>query len=330
MAPLRWGIVSAGNISSDFVNAVQMLDSQKHVVVAVAARSVNSAKKFAEKFGIKKAYGDYDALSKDPEIDVVYIGAVNITHLAIGKAMLAAGKPVLCEKPLCMNLRDTETLLSAAKKENQFFMEAMWSRCNPVYRELRSRLDKGEIGEVTHVTVTFGVIIAEVNRVYRKEIGGGCLLDYGIYVINLILVAMNDEMPLEIQAMGTRNDEGLETEVTCTMKFSNNRYGTFVLSSISELPNEGYVTGTKGTFKLESPFWSTTSLSGPSGTFNCPLDATTRVFNYPNSQMLKFEAEEVAQCLKEGRKESALVPHELSLKYAKLLQEVAAKAGVNY
>uniref|UniRef100_A0A0P4WE36 Trans-1,2-dihydrobenzene-1,2-diol dehydrogenase n=1 Tax=Scylla olivacea TaxID=85551 RepID=A0A0P4WE36_SCYOL len=119
----RWGIISAGLISSDFVSAMQVLPKEEHQVVAVAARSLQDAKNFAAKFDIEKAYGSYSEVANDPNVDVVYIGTIQTYHLPVATEMLKAGKAVLCEKPLCMNVRETRQLIQTAQECGVFFME---------------------------------------------------------------------------------------------------------------------------------------------------------------------------------------------------------------
>jgi len=130
----RWGIVSAGLISHDFTNAIGIHPAEDHQVVAVAARKLTDAEEFAAKHGIKRAYGNYEDLAKDADIDVIYIGAINTVHLPLAKLYLNAGKAVLCEKPLCMNLKETQELVELARSKKLFLMEAVWSRCLPAYK----------------------------------------------------------------------------------------------------------------------------------------------------------------------------------------------------
>lgn len=304
------------------------MGSSKHVIVAVAARSKDSAESFAKKFGVSKSYDRYEALADDPEIDVVYIGVINTCHLSVGLSLLAAHKPVLCEKPLCINLAETQQLVDAAKKQKTFLMEAVWSRYLPAYREIQARLDKGALGELTHAYVTFGVPICNVPRVSKKDQGGGSVLDIGIYAINFILFVFGGEKPLEVKSFGTLNEDGVESEVTAMLQFSNNRFGTFTLSTKCRLPNEAYISGTKGTIKLEPPFWCSTGFTSPTGDFNVPLEPSDRVYNFDNSQSLKFEAEEVARCLKQGELESPIMPLSASLVLAELIQTIRQQVGV--
>jgi len=146
---IRWGIASAGRISHDFTNAiVGVLPGEDHQVVAVAARKLEDAQKFASRHGIDKAYGEYSALASDPDINVVYVGSIHPQHLALAKMYLEAGKNVLCEKPLCMNLRETVELVELARRKKLFLMEAIWSRCIPSYKALREEIAAGTIGDI--------------------------------------------------------------------------------------------------------------------------------------------------------------------------------------
>ncbi|KAG0719546.1 Trans-1,2-dihydrobenzene-1,2-diol dehydrogenase [Chionoecetes opilio] len=160
----RWGIISVGMISCDFAAAVQLLPKEEHQVVAVAARSLQDAKNFAAKYGIEKAYGSYSEMAKDPNVDVVYIGTTHICHLPVSSQMLKAGKPVLCEKPLCMNVRETQQLVQTARECGVFLMEAVFSRFFPAYKELSRRLQDGEIGEVVQVIASLGKNLIHLDK----------------------------------------------------------------------------------------------------------------------------------------------------------------------
>lgn len=158
---LNWGIVSVGFISHDFVNALQTLDSNDHKVVAVAARDLSRAQEFADRFNIPKAYSDYLQLAKDQNVEVVYIGTINLQHFNVARLMLEHGKHVLVEKPLCMNEKQAKELIDYAKEKNLFLMEAIWSRCFPSYKFLGELVGSGKLGEIKAIDIEFGVQISE-------------------------------------------------------------------------------------------------------------------------------------------------------------------------
>lgn len=161
---LKWGILSCGKISSDFVAALTAYTEDQHKVVACAARSLDSAKEFATKFGIPKAYGSYHDLVSDPEVQVTYVGSVNNQHLALVKLALNNGKHVLVEKPIGINVREAKEMVELAREKKLFLMEAIWSRFFPAYYRLREELAKGTIGDIVQVSSTFGTLLTHKDR----------------------------------------------------------------------------------------------------------------------------------------------------------------------
>lgn len=161
---LRWGILSVGRISWDFVNAMGTLPATDHQVVAVAARDLNRAQEFAAKFDIPKAYDAYVKLAEDPDVEVVYIGSVSPLHFEMAKLMLEHGKHVLVEKPMCMNERQAKKLVEIAEREKLFLMEAIWSRFFPSYQYLRELIENGRLGDVKSIDIEFGFPIETPER----------------------------------------------------------------------------------------------------------------------------------------------------------------------
>lgn len=329
-SPTRWGIVSAGLISSDFVASLKALPKDEHRVVAVAARSLQSAKAFADRHGIEKSYGSYTDLAADPDIDAVYVGAIQTKHLEVSSLMLRSGKPVLCEKPLCINVKETQKLLKVARENKVFLMEAIWSRFFPVYKELGRRIKAGEIGEVVQVIVSFGRNLLHFNRLLTKETGGGATLDIALYPIQLTSFVMGGERPLKILAGGHLNEHGVDETISASLVYSKGRVASISASLKVDLPSEAHIIGTKGTIKIPCPVWCPEHLEGPSGNFEALLPKTGEKFNYDNSQGLMFEAMEVRRCLKEGLLESPGVSHAESLTIATIMEAVRTQVGVVY
>lgn len=163
---LKWGIASVGKISHDFVNALGTLSDDDHQVVAVAARDLGRAQEFAERFGVSKtkAYEGYTKLAEDPDVEVVYIGTLNPQHYEVSLLMLEHGKHVLCEKPLCLNEKQSKKLIAYAERKKLFLMEAIWSRFFPTYQYIKRQISSGVLGEITNVDVEFGFPLANVER----------------------------------------------------------------------------------------------------------------------------------------------------------------------
>lgn len=182
--------------------------------VAVAARSLDHAKKFAEKFGIGKAYGSYDELYKDPEVEIVYVGTVQAAHFKCGKMALEHGKHVLLEKAFTLTTRGAERLIQLARSKNLFLMEAVWARFNPIYKLVIEKIKEGEIGKVYHVNADFGLPSLHYDRMVQKTTGGGCMLDLGVYPLNIISMVYDNEEPVDFKATGHLNKQGKKEELT--------------------------------------------------------------------------------------------------------------------
>ncbi|CAK9796079.1 Trans-1,2-dihydrobenzene-1,2-diol dehydrogenase [Anthophora plagiata] len=326
---VHWGIAGAGKISHDFVTALRTLPESEHIVVAVAARELSRAQSFSTLHKIKKAFDSYAELAKDKEIDVVYIGTLNPQHFEIAKLMLNHGKHVLCEKPLTMNLKQTRELINLAKERKLFLMEAIWSRCFPAYETLKKEIDSQSIGEVHQVLVSFGFNISDVERLNKRNLGGGTILDLGVYTIQLACLVFNNEMPHTIKATGCLNEEEVDLSMSASFIYKGNRTATMVTHSLVELPNEAYIIGTKGMIKIPR-FWCPTTVELPSGTINVPLPETKHKCNFVNSAGLRYEADEVRKCILAGLTESPKVPHDASLLIAELEDEIRRQVGVTY
>lgn len=161
---LKWGILSAGKICNDFVNALSTLSDDDHSVVAVAAQNLQRAEEFAKQFSIPTAYGNYTDLAKDPNVEVVYVGNLNPQHYEVSLLMLENGKHVLCEKPLCLNEKQAKKLITYAERKKLFLMEGIWSRSFPSYQYIRKQINNGTLGEIKRVEVEFGAAISHKDR----------------------------------------------------------------------------------------------------------------------------------------------------------------------
>lgn len=327
----KWGIASAGKISHDFVNAIWSLKNKNdHQVIAVAARSLKSAEEFAAKFDIPKAYEGYEALAQDPDIEVVYVGAIHPAHLSIVKLLLNHGKHILCEKPLGMNVKETKEMLEMAKAKNLFLMEAIWSRVQPAYLKLKDLIDNGSIGDVIHVQAEFGCKI-EADRVAKKELGGGVCLDIGIYCIQLCQFVFGGEKPAKVSATGTLNSDGVDDFVSGTFLYSDGRSSSFQFTSKINTNSDAHIYGTRGKMSLKFPFWCADKIQLPDGqVLEFPLPHGRYDFNFFNSAGLGFEAEHVRQCLQNGLIQSPAVSHEDSISIAELMESIRTQVGVEY
>uniref|UniRef100_A0A8B9RBZ1 Trans-1,2-dihydrobenzene-1,2-diol dehydrogenase n=1 Tax=Astyanax mexicanus TaxID=7994 RepID=A0A8B9RBZ1_ASTMX len=299
---VRWGICSAGKISHDFTVALKTLPEEDHQVVAVAARNLQRAQEFAQKHNIPTVYGSYEELARDPNIDVVYVGTIHPQHLLVGVLFMNSKKNILCEKPLAMNIREVQELVATAKKNNVFLMEAVWTRFFPASLEISRLLSQDAIGEVKVVKADFGVPLLNTPRSVEKELGGGALLDIGIYCLQFVLMVYDGEKPESIQATGVCLNTGVDESMVITMKFSRGRLAVCSCTVSAELPNDAIISGTKGTIKIPAHMWCPTSLIVNGKETQYPVPEPYLPLNFINSTGMRYEAEEVRQCLLKGKK----------------------------
>ncbi|EDW28857.1 GL19398 [Drosophila persimilis] len=324
---IRWGIASAGKISEDFVIALSTLPASDHKVQAVAARALDRAQEFAKKHEIPSAYGSYEELAKSKDVDIVYIGTLNPQHYEVSLLMLNSGKHVLCEKPLAMNKKQVEGILAAAKANKRFFMEGVWSRFFPAYQRVREAISGGQLGEVKEVVVNFGFPLGNVDRLQKRELGGGVVYDLGVYTIQVSQWAFQ-EKPLKIESSGTTNAEGIDDDVSSTLTYTGGRTARMRFSSKVKLDNTAVIKGTKGQVTLID-FWSPNKLIDIDGKEKEWVPPKGKYpTNYGNSEAMRYEAEAVRQSILAGDVENKNVSYADSLLIVEIQDTIRKQIGV--
>ena len=184
MKTVKWGIMGPGTISHKFVQSLKCLDGCE--ATAVGSRSKERAGEFAAQYGINRAYGSYEGLANDPDIDIIYVSTPHTAHFECTLMCLKAGKAVLCEKPFTINAKEAEILITTARTYGLFLMEAMWTRFLPAIVKVRELLAEGAIGEVRMLRADFGFRgkFDPLSRYLNPKIGGGALLDVGVYPVS--------------------------------------------------------------------------------------------------------------------------------------------------
>uniref|UniRef100_A0A3P9BID5 Trans-1,2-dihydrobenzene-1,2-diol dehydrogenase n=1 Tax=Maylandia zebra TaxID=106582 RepID=A0A3P9BID5_9CICH len=308
----RWGLCGAGKISHDFSVAIKTLPPGDHQIAVIASRSIDRAKDFE--------------LANDPEIDIVYLGMLHTEHWRVGMLFLKAGKNVLCEKPFAMNSREVKDLVATAKKNHVFLMEAIWSRCFHVYAKVRRLLAEEAVGDVKLVKAYFGSPQLDIPRSVQKELGGGALLDIGVYCLQFVLMVFNGERPESIQATGVLLDSGVDESVVVTMKFSRKRMALCAFSIAARLPNDAVIAGTKGPLKyVLGPMHCPTKLVVNDKETEYPLPEPCLPLNITNCAGLHYEAGEVRQRLLKG---SPRMPLADSVLLTEIMAEIRKQVGV--
>ncbi|KAI3356150.1 hypothetical protein L3Q82_017401, partial [Scortum barcoo] len=246
------------------------------------------------------------------------------------QAFYEVQKNVLIEKPLAMNSREVQELISAAKDSNVFLMEAIWTCFFPVSLEVRRLLAQAEVGDVQIVRADLGAPLTHVPRLVDRDLGGGALLDLGIYCLQFVFMVYNGERPESIQATGHRIDTGVDGTEVLVLKFSGNRLAICTCSVTMMLSCDAVIAGTKGTIKVPHHMWCPTALEVNGKETNFPLPEADMPLNFTNSTGLRYEAEEVRRCLLEGLKESPGMPWAHSSLIAEVLDEARRQLGVTY
>ncbi|KAK3105865.1 hypothetical protein FSP39_007302 [Pinctada imbricata] len=303
---LRWGICGAGRVSSDFCHALLTLPSDEHELTSIASKSEERAKEFADKFNIKHWYGSYEELAKDYDIDIIYIGTWHTSHVALSKLMLNAGKHVLCEKPMCLNIDQVKEVFLLAEEKKKFFAEGIWSRYFPIYDKVREEIKSGSIGDVQLVTATFSFSLDSSK--WRLENGDGMLLGLGLYTIQFANWIFNNEKPTSIIAVGSLRNQGVDEDGCVVLTYKRGAKASFSYSLKCKGVNPATIYGSKGCIHIPDFFWCPVETTFPSGTVKSPLtpdDPTA--YNYPNSMGFRYEAKQIRQYIMQGSCESVII-----------------------
>jgi predicted dehydrogenase len=325
MTPFRWGILGTGKIAKKFADDLLTIEGAQ--IYAIGSTAQNRADDFAQLYGAPRAFGSYEALAKCGEIDAVYIATPHVLHCANTILCLSHHIPVLCEKPFAMNRHEVTLMIKAAKKYDTFLMEAMWTRFLPHIQEVMNLIKNDAIGKVRSVKADFGFIayhLAPESRIWNPALGGGSLLDIGIYPVYLALLLMGK--PNKIKAFANFTNQGVDSH--CNMLFQYKDGKSAILHSTLEATTatEAYIYGEKGSIHIPTRFHGRSDgfkvgLYGAESTFY-PTAYTTHGYN--------FEAMEVMRCVRAGKKESENMSLSMSIDLITTLDKVRLAAGIRY
>ncbi|CAM5387760.1 Gfo/Idh/MocA family protein [Streptomyces aurantiogriseus] len=323
---VRWGILATGGIAAAFT--ADLIDLPEAEVVAVASRTETSANAFAERFGIPRAYGDWEALAQDEDIDVVYVATPHSAHRTATALCLKAGRNVLCEKPFTLNLREAEELVALARDNGRFLMEAMWMYCNPLIRRLKALVDDGAIGDVRTVQADFGLEgpFPPSHRLRDPAQGGGALLDLGVYPVSFAQLLLGE--PSGISAQSVLSAEGVDLQTALALSWDSGALAALHCSLVGGTGVSASVTGSRGRIDIPSGFFHPDRLvlhragRDPEEFAADPADGPRTTFRH--------EAREVMRAIRAGETESPLVPLDGTLAVMRTLDAVRERIGVRY
>lgn len=323
---IRWGILGCGKIARKFTSDLLLLPDAR--LQAVAARHQESADKFAAEYNATRSYGGYEAMLNDPAVDVVYVATPHGLHYDHVMLCLHHGKPVLCEKAFALNRYQAKAMIDEARKRGLFLMEALWSKFIPSYNKLMEILQEGKLGDVRNVQINFGFIPQPpvAARIYDPVLGGGTLLDIGIYNVFYALTALGK--PDVIEASMAPANTGVDEQCAMLFKYNNGALAQLLSSYQSHLPTEAFISGTKGRIKLGSRFFT------PEATMEFypeRMDSRQEISFAPTQGWgYHYQASHVGECLRKGLTESTVMGHADTMLLMETLDEIRTRAGIIY
>ncbi len=320
---IRWGVVGPGRIAENVVRDFAVVDGAR--VVAVASRSADRARDFAGRHGIERAHGSYAALLADPDVDVLYVATPHPQHHAIALGALRAGKALLVEKAFTATVAGAREVVELSRETGVFTMEAMWTRFQPAVVRLRELVAEGAIGEVRSVQADLGVQrdFDPADRLFARELGGGALLDLGVYVVSFAQMVLGT--PDSVAAVGSRFPTGVDAEAALLLGYADGRSATLATSLRNALPGQARVVGTAGWIDVLPRFHH------PQTIVLNRAGAEPETITRPQlGTGYAHELIEVTTCLQAGRTQSAVMPLADTLAVQDVLEQAAGQLGVSF
>ena len=323
MDSVRWGILGTGGIAHEFAKGLR--DTPDAEILAVGSRTADSARDFAASFGIARHYGSYAGLASDPEVDVVYVATPHPFHEANVALCLEAGKHVLCEKPMTVNAAQAERLVALASERDLFLMEGMWTRFFPLMERTRALISSGAIGEPRLLDVDFGFRASfdPMHRLFNPDLGGGALLDVGVYCVSLSSMIFGP--PDRVTSLAHLGESGVDEQSAAILEHGEGRMSIISIATRTATPQQAVISGTEGRIRIHPEWWrpDTLTLSRP-GQENETITAPYTGNGFPH------EAAEVMRCIRSGALESDMMPLAETLGIARTMDELRRQWGLVY
>ena len=319
----NWGILGPGRIAAKFTNGLKLLHNAN--LYAVGSRSIDRAGEFAREYGFRRSYGSYEEFLSDPDLDIVYVATPHSHHKEHVIQCLKNGKSVLCEKAFAMNSHEVEEMILLAKEKKLFLMEALWPPFQPMYREADKILEKKEIGEILYMNSRFSFRppFDRNDRKFDPALGGGSLLDIGIYPVMDTLRYMG--VPDRIKAVAAFSETGVDESVSIIFEYNDNRMATLYCSFLTHAGTGTDIHCSNGNLYIKRV---------PDGSQFLGVEIAGKEkesFTFrPEFRGYHFEAEEVMKCIEEFKTESSIVPLSFSRDLINTLDKIRDIAGIKY
>lgn len=320
---IRWGILAPGNISGAFAAALNEAEGVE--LAAVGSRDKKRARAFAEQYGVARAHGSYDELAADPEVDAIYIGTPHAFHERDTIVCLEHGKHVLCEKPFAINAAQARRMITAARKNDRLVMEAMWTRFLPSLIRVREMMAAGDIGEPRTLTADFGIQprFDPASRLFNPDLGGGALLDLGVYPVSLSSWLFGT--PVDIKGTANLGPTGVDDDCAFVLKHEGGQMTTAFASMRVETSREAVIQGTRGWIRLHQPWWGASRVTVKKG------EAEPEILQFDlRGRGYTHMAEAFMDLVRGGRRDSEVIPLAESVTIMETMDNLRAQWGQTF
>lgn len=323
---INWGIIGLGKIAKKFAHDIKATKNAK--LYGVASRSLEKAEEFAKEYDADRAFGNYEELLNCSDVDAVYIATPHPYHHKHTLLCLEAGMPVLCEKPFAINERQVQEMIAKAKEKKVFLMEALWTHFLPTMAKLKELTADDVIGEVLSVRADFGFKAPYLpeKRLFNRELGGGALLDIGIYPVFLALFVLG--YPDEMVALAKIGETRVDEEIGMSFRYKSGQMAHLHSTLLARTSTEAFIYGTKGVIHLPERWFTTVGMSvrlyGQK-----EEEFQTISFDYASTGF-EYEIEEASRCILEGKLEHEKMTWDFSLQLIRLLDAIREKIGLKY
>lgn len=319
---LKVGILGAGHIAQKM--ATTLMGMKEAELYAVAARELSRAEQFANEFHAQKAYGNYEALADDPDIDLIYIATPHSHHFEPARMCLLKGKPVLCEKAFTANAREAEELIRIAQEKQVYLAEAIWTRYMPFSRTIRELTESGIIGKPMMLTASLGYPIAHKERIVRLDLCGGALYDLGVYPINFALMTFGNDLE-KITSTCMKNEAGVDMQNSITFTYRDGRMAVMQTTAFCASDRQGIISGDKGYLVIDN-------INNPQQAvvYNTDHQETARYTCPPQITGFEYQVQEAAEAIRRGAIEPASMPHAETLRVMQMLDSLRQEWGIRF
>jgi predicted dehydrogenase len=324
LVPLRWGIIGTGGIAARFAADLRLLDGAK--LVAVGSRSQSGADSFGDRWGVARRHHSYADLVADPEVEAVYVGTPHPGHHDAAVLALEAGKAVLCEKPFMINASEADHVIGLARERGLFAMEAMWTRFLPHMVRVRELLDSGVLGEIRTVIADHGQCFEPdpAHRLFDPALAGGALLDLGVYPVSFASFVLGT--PATVTAVSDPAFTGVDGQTSVLLQYPGGAQAVLSTTLWAAGPNRAAVVGTRARIEIDRTWYAPTTF-----TVVGRDDEVLERYELPgDGNGLRFQAAEVARCVRGGHIESTVMPLDETRAIAATMDEVRRQIGLVY